>query len=66
VVTPKTTLGQNSIAPWTDSPPPREKREKNKLNNKQAAEKKRHVAKRAEWPEFQRVGEGHRHTPLEL
>jgi hypothetical protein len=33
-VLPQTTLGQISIAPWTDRPPPREKRKK-KLNNKQ-------------------------------
>jgi hypothetical protein len=24
--TPQTSLGQNSIAPWTDQPPPREKK----------------------------------------
>jgi hypothetical protein len=28
-VLPQTTLGQISIAPWTDQPTPREKREKN-------------------------------------
>jgi hypothetical protein len=62
---------QISIAPWTDWPLPREKREKNKLNNKQAAEQKnykikfkRHVEKREGHPELQRVGEGH--SPLEL
>jgi hypothetical protein len=43
----------------TLTPPPREKREKNKLNNKQAAEKKRHIAKRAGCTELQRVGERH-------
>jgi hypothetical protein len=32
VVLPKTTLGQSSIDPWTDRPPPREKE---KLTNKQ-------------------------------
>jgi hypothetical protein len=33
MVLPQTTLGQISIAPWMDQPPPREKRKKN-LNNK--------------------------------
>jgi hypothetical protein len=33
VVLPQTTLGQISIAPWTDRPPHREKRKK--LNNNQ-------------------------------
>jgi hypothetical protein len=37
------------------------KEKKNKLNNKQAAEKKRHIAKRVGHPELQRVGEGHSH-----
>jgi hypothetical protein len=40
-VLPQTTLGQISIAPWTDWPPPMEKREKNKLNNKQHQKKMR-------------------------
>jgi hypothetical protein len=37
MVLPQTTLGQISIAPWTDQPPPREKREKKRIisnNNK--------------------------------
>jgi hypothetical protein len=33
VVLPQTTLGQSSIAPWTDQPPPGEK--KQKMSNKQ-------------------------------
>jgi hypothetical protein len=32
VVFPQTTLGQISIAPWTDRPPPR-KKEKKKISN---------------------------------
>jgi hypothetical protein len=35
----QTSLGQISIAPWTDQPLPREKREK-KLNNKQQQQQK--------------------------
>jgi hypothetical protein len=38
----QTSLGQISIAPWTDQPLPREKREKkpNKLNKQQQQQKK--------------------------
>jgi hypothetical protein len=39
VVLPQTTLGQISIDPWTDWPPPREKREKNKWNKQQQQQK---------------------------
>jgi hypothetical protein len=46
------------------TPHPGIKREKNKLNNKQAAGKKRHIAKRAGCPELRRVGE--RHSPHKL
>jgi hypothetical protein len=49
MVLKQTTLGQISIAPWTDQLPPREK---NKLNSKQATEKKKRPgAKRAGCPE---------------
>jgi hypothetical protein len=57
VVLPQTTLGQISIASWTDGPPPKGK--KNKLNNKQAVKKKkRHIAKRAGCPSSGEWGKG--------
>jgi hypothetical protein len=55
MVLPQTTLGQISMAPWTDQPTPRKIRKK--LKNKQQKQK-RHIAKRAGHPEHQRVGEG--------
>jgi hypothetical protein len=40
VVLPQTTLGQISIAPWTDQPTAREKEEKKRKLNKQQQNKK--------------------------
>jgi hypothetical protein len=55
-VLPQRTLGQISIAPWTNLPHPRKKEKKtNWMINKQQ-KKKRHVAKRAGCPELRRVG----------
>jgi hypothetical protein len=48
----QTTLGQISIAPWTDRPSHREKRRKRKLNKQE--QQKRHIAKRAGHPERRR------------
>jgi hypothetical protein len=63
MILPQTTLGQISIAPWTDRPPPREKKEKKtKLNNKQ--QQKRQVAKTAGCPEYQRGRRGIRHGTI--
>jgi hypothetical protein len=59
MVLPHTTLGQISIAPWTDRPPPRgKKKEKNKLNNKQAAEKKKTCSKEGGAPQAPESGVG--------
>jgi hypothetical protein len=52
VVFTQTNLGQISIAPWTDQPPPREK---NKLISSWK-KKKRHVAKRVGHHEHRRGG----------
>jgi hypothetical protein len=41
---------QISIAPWTDWPPPREKRGKSNLYNKQVAEKKKTFSKEGRVP----------------
>jgi hypothetical protein len=61
-VLPQTNLGQTSIAPWTDWPPPREKREKNKLNNKQQQKKTR--SKEGREPRCGRGREGQSLTEL--
>jgi hypothetical protein len=56
--------GANQHSPLDRPHPGKKKKKKTKLNNKQAAEKKRHIAKRVGCPELQRTGEGH--SPHEL